>query len=112
MKTFTHHQIALPPDAEGCEVDIREPGIVLRIAVLKREKRIAGPSGRGAEEVPVLFARVSPDGEMRRRRFVFIPHGHTLEAKAGMRLEFVDVLLGSDVRYVYELVDDEGRLLA
>jgi hypothetical protein len=86
---------------------------VLRIAVLKREKRIAGPSGRGAmEEVPVLFARVRPDGELRRRRFVFIPHGHTLEAKAGMRLEFVDVLLGSDVRYVYELVDDEGSLLA
>lgn len=118
MTAKTIYQYPVPHDAEIAELDIPKHGKVRLVAWGMREERaliatlLGKPKPPELVEFPVLFVEAEINDEKVPRFFGLFPHGMPIEAKAGLRAEFVQVLLSErtgTVKYVYELIKESAE---
>lgn len=115
MTAKTIFQLPIPHDAEVAEVELPIGGVVRHVAWgLKEETQLitsllGKPKPAREVEFPVLFVEADIGVEKEPRFFALFPHGLPIQAKPGLRAEFVQVLLSErsgTVKYVYEFVKE------
>lgn len=99
--------IVLEGGNEFFEVSLREPGIVRACAFhLHQPKVIASAMRMQPVAMPLLLVEMRTDGELRRRKFFFVPSDSPLAMKPGFAAKWIaTALLPNGAGHLFEVVE-------